>query len=141
VEKRAEWFNQFALTGRHRLLIAEENNIVLGYAGTTQFRAKAAYDTTVEATVYCAPEAVGKSIGRMLFAALFRAIEQEDIHRVVGGYTMPNPGSASLLERFGFQPVGIFQEIGRKFDRYWDVAFMERPLLLPDSKRERPRPV
>jgi phosphinothricin acetyltransferase len=134
VEKRAEWLNQFALTGRHRLLIAEENNKVVGYAGTTRFRAKAAYDTTVEATIYCAQEAVGKGIGRKLFTALFQAIEQEDIHRIVGGYTMPNPGSASLLERFRFQPVGIFHEVGRKFDRRWDVAFTERPLRLPDSK-------
>jgi phosphinothricin acetyltransferase len=134
VEERAAWLNQFALTGRHRLLIAEENNIVVGYAGTTRFRAKAAYDTTVEASIYCAPEAVGKGIGRMLFAALFQAIAQEDIHRIVGGYTMPNAGSAALLERFGFQPVGVFHETGRKFDRYWDVAFAERPLRLPDSK-------
>lgn len=134
VEKRAAWLNQFALTGRHRLLIAEENNIVVRYTGTTRFRAKAAYDTTVEASIYCAPEAVGKGIGRMLFAALFQTIEQEDIHRIVGGYTMPNAGSASLLEKFGFQSVGVFHETGRKFDRYWDVAFMERPLRLPDSK-------
>ncbi|MHB8391074.1 MAG: GNAT family N-acetyltransferase [Acidobacteriaceae bacterium] len=76
-------------------MIAEENNIVVGYAGTTRFRAKAAYDTTVEATIYCAPEAVGKGIGCTLFAALFQAIAQEDIHRIVGGYTMPNAGSAS----------------------------------------------
>jgi phosphinothricin acetyltransferase len=133
VESRATWLKQFATTGRHRLLIAEESHIILGYAGTTQFRTKAAYDTTVEATIYCAPEAVGKGIGRRLFAALFQAIEQEDIHRVVGGYTMPNPGSASLLEKFNFQPVGIFHQVGRKFDRYWDVAFMERPLRLPGS--------
>lgn len=138
VEKRTAWLNQFALTGRHRLLIAEENNIVVGYAGTTQFRAKAAYDTTVEASIYCAPEAVGKGIGRILFASLFQAIEHEDIHRIVGGYTMPNAGSASLLARFGFQPVGVFHETRRKFDRYWDVAFMERPLQLPDVKSERP---
>jgi len=135
VEEREAWLNQFALTGRHRLLIAEEENVVVGYAGTTRFRAKAAYDTTVEATIYCAPESIGKGIGHKLFGALFQAISQEDIHRVVGGYTMPNAGSASLLEKFGFQPVGIFHETGRKFDRYWDVAFMERPLRLPETKQ------
>ncbi len=132
--QRAAWLNQFAITGRHRLLVAEENDIVVGYAGTMRFRAKAAYDTTVEATIYCAQEAVGKGIGCKLFTALFQAIEKEDIHRIVGGYTMPNPGSASLLEKFGFRPVGVFREVGRKFDRYWDVAFAERPLHLPTSK-------
>lgn len=134
VERRAEWFQQFSPNGRHRLVVAEEAGVVLGYAGTMRFRAKAAYDTTVEATIYCAPEAVGKGIGRRLFTVLFQAIEREDIHRIVGGYTMPNAGSAQLLERFGFQPVGIFHEVGRKFDRYWDVAFLERPLSGPSER-------
>ncbi len=134
VEQRVAWLDQFALTGRHRLLVATENDLVIGYAGTMRFRAKAAYDTTVEATIYSAPEAVGKGIGRRLFTALFQAMDQEDIHTIVGGYTLPNPGSASLLEKFQFQPVGVFHEVGRKFDRYWDVAFMQRPLRLPASK-------
>ncbi len=134
LEQRADWFRQFSTTGRHRLLVAKEAGVLLGYAGTMRFRAKAAYDTTVEATIYCAPEAVGKGIGRQLFAALFQALGQEDIHRIVGGYTVPNAGSAALLERFAFQPVGIFHEIGRKFGKYWDVAFLERPLHLPAER-------
>ena len=47
VERRMLWFSQFAPAARHRLLVAEEDGIVLGYAGTTRFRPKAAYDTTV----------------------------------------------------------------------------------------------
>ena len=64
VERREPWFAQFGETGRHRLMVAEENGVVMGYAGTTRFRPKAAYETTVETTVYCAPEAVGKGIGK-----------------------------------------------------------------------------
>jgi phosphinothricin acetyltransferase len=131
VERRANWFEQFARAGRYRLLVAEENGAVVGYAGTTRFRVKAAYDTTVETTIYCAPEAVGKGFGGRLYSALFKEIAGEDIHRIVGGYTLPNSGSAALHERFGFQLVGIFRENGRKFERYWDVAWMERPLRLP----------
>lgn len=130
VERRAEWFTQFALTGRYRLLVAEENGLVLGYAGTTRFRAKAAYDTTVETTVYCSPETTGQGMGRRLYSALFEAIAAEDIHRILAGYTLPNPASALLHERFGFKLVGIFKENGRKFGRYWDVAWTERPLHL-----------
>ncbi len=58
VERRAAWFEQFSLTGRYRLVVAEENGVVLGYAGTTRFRVKPAYDTTVETTVYSSVEAV-----------------------------------------------------------------------------------
>src|SRR5437870_5915482 len=96
VERRAAWFEQFALTGRYRLLVAEENGVVVGYAGTTRFRAKPAYETTVETTIYCSPEAVGKGIGSRLYAALFEAIATEDIHRIVAGYTLPNPSSQAL---------------------------------------------
>ncbi len=127
VERRQSWFDQFGERGRYRLMVAEENGLVLGYAGTTSFRPKAAYDTTVETTIYCAQEATGKGVGSLLYGALFEALKDEDINRIVGGYTLPNPASASLHQRFGFKPIGIFTQVGRKFGRYWDVAWNERP--------------
>jgi phosphinothricin acetyltransferase len=131
VERRAAWFDQFAITGRYRLLVAEIDGQVEGYAGTTRWRPKAAYDTTVETTVYSSPETVGKGIGRKLYAALFEAIAGENVNRIVGGYTLPNPASAKLHELFGFRNVGAFSEVGYKFGRYWDVQWTERPLRLP----------
>jgi len=67
-----------------------------------------AYETTVETTIYCAPESTGKGIGRRLYAELFAALAAEDINRIVAGYTLPNPASAVLHSRFGFKPLGIF---------------------------------
>jgi phosphinothricin acetyltransferase len=127
VERRADWFSQFAASGRYRLFVAERSGIVLGYASSSRFRPKAAYDTTVETSVYCAPEAVGQRIGSELYRVLFDQIREEDVRRCVAGYTLPNPASAALHERFGFQRVGVFTENGRKFGRYWDVAWNERP--------------
>jgi phosphinothricin acetyltransferase len=134
VERRAGWFEQFGASGRYRLLVAEDESGVLGYAGTTRFRPKAAYETTVETSIYCAPDAVRKGIGSALYSGLFEALAGEDIRRIVAGYTLPNPGSAALHARFGFKQVGIFHENGRKFGRYWDVAWLERPLILPASE-------
>lgn len=131
VERREAWFNQFGVSGRYRLFVAEENGSVVGYAGTTRFRPKAAYETTVETTIYCDQHAIGEGIGSRLYGALFDALKDEDIRRIVAGYTLPNPASAALHERFGFQRVGIFTENGRKFGRYWDVAWNERPLRIP----------
>ena len=125
VERRQAWFDQFG-AGRHRLLVAEGDAGVVGYAGTMRFRPKAAYDTTVETTIYCAPEAVGKGIGIRLYAALFEVLRGEDIHRFVAGYTLPNPATAALHERLGFKVVGVFSEVGRKFGKYWDVCWTER---------------
>lgn len=131
VEKRAPWFDQFGTTGRYRLVAAEENGVVLAYAGTMRFRPKAAYETTVETTIYCDSRAIGRRLGSRLYAALFDAIKDEDIHRLVAGYTLPNDASAALHTRCGFEPVGIYTEVGRKFSRYWDVQWTERPLRLP----------
>jgi phosphinothricin acetyltransferase len=126
VEGRQAWFAQFGSSGRYRLLVAELEGTVLGYAGTTRFRPKAAYDTTVETTVYCAPEAAGKGIGSRLYAELFALLKGEDVHRFVAGYALPNAATEVLHRRFGFQVVGVFSENGRKFGKYWDVCWVER---------------
>jgi phosphinothricin acetyltransferase len=70
-------------------------------------------------------------LGTQLYAALFATLSGEDIHRIVAGYVPPNPISAALHERFGFKAVGVFSENGYKFNRYWDVCWMERPLKTP----------
>jgi phosphinothricin acetyltransferase len=133
VERRAAWFEQFAPSGRYRLLAAAADGEILGYAGTFRWRPKAAYETTVETAIYCRPDTVGKGLGGRLYTALFEAIAGEDIRRIVAGYTLPNPASAALHARLGFKAVGVFTEVGRKFGRYWDVAWTERPLRLSPS--------
>ena len=131
-DERRAWFDDHASSGRHRLLVAAEaDGTVLGYTTTSRWRPKAAYDTTVESSVYCRPDAVGRGIGTLLYSALFEAIAGEDVHRVVAGVGQPNPASVALHERFGFRRVGVFSSVGRKFGKYWDVAWFERPLREP----------
>jgi phosphinothricin acetyltransferase len=125
VDQRREWFAPFRETGRHRLLAAEESGAILGYAGTMRWRPKPAYDTTVETTIYCAAETIGRGVGARLYAALFEAIAREDVHR--GAAMCPsNPASAALHERFGFRPAGTSTEVGYKFGTYWDECWLEK---------------
>jgi phosphinothricin acetyltransferase len=128
VASRRPWFAQFATSGRHRLWVADEDGCVVGFAATLRYRAKAAYDTTVETSVYIDPDATGRGLGARLYATLFEAIEGEDVHRALAGITMPNPASVALHRRFGFESTGVLREVGRKFGRYWDVEWFERPL-------------
>ncbi|MGC4046352.1 MAG: GNAT family N-acetyltransferase [Armatimonas sp.] len=128
VEQRREWFSHYYPTGRHRLLVAEESGKVLGYASSGKFRPRAAYDTSVETSVYVDPEAHGRGVGTALYTALFEILATEDIHRAIAGITLPNEKSIALHEKFGFQSVGVMTEVGRKFDRYWDVAWLEKAL-------------
>ena len=126
IERRREWFAKFTDTGRHQLFVAEDGGRVVAFVGTGQFRTKRAYDTTVETTIYCRPDAVARGIGAALYERLFEALRDEDIHSYVAGITLPNDASCRLHERFGFRRAGVFHEVGRKFDRYWDVAWYER---------------
>jgi len=80
--------------------------------------------------VYCHPRAVGCGCGTALYGALFELLEHEDVETIVAGVSLPNPASIALHERFGFRPVGVFHAVGRKFEKYWDVAWFERPLRL-----------
>lgn len=126
LDQRAEWFAAYGPTGRHQMLVAEAAGVVLGLASTGQFSPKHAYDTTVEVSIVCAPEAVGFGIGIRLYEHLFPAIADEDIHVAVAAITMPNDASCALHERFGFERAAVLPEVGRKFGQYWDVAWYVR---------------
>jgi phosphinothricin acetyltransferase len=127
-EQRAAWFSHYSTQGRYRLLVAVEDGAVAGYATSSPHRPKHAYETTVETTIYLSPAHVGRGIGATLYGALFEALEGEDLHRAYAGITQPNPASVALHERFGFTQAGLFTEQGRKFGRYWDVAWYEKKL-------------
>ncbi|MYU51938.1 MULTISPECIES: GNAT family N-acetyltransferase [Streptomyces] len=101
---------------------------LLGYATSGPLRPKAAYATSVEVSVYCAPRAVGRGIGTLLYQALFDALADEAVHRAYAGITQPNEASARLHARFGFRHLGTYGEVGHKFGRYWDVAWYEKRL-------------
>jgi len=128
MDARREWFGHYAPTGRHRLFVAAAGDDVLGYATSSEYKDRAAYETSVEVSVYLDPGSVGRGLGSRLYATLLTALEPEDVHRAYGGVAMPNPASVALHERFGFRLVAYFTEQGRKFGRYWDVAHYEKAL-------------
>ena len=141
MEARLEWFAHYGLEGRHRLFVAEEEGAV-GFATSSRFRPKPGYLTSVETSVYVAPDATGKGAGSRLYEMLFKSLEGEDIHRAYAGIALPNPPSIALHEKFGFQRVAHFTEQGRKFGRYWDVDWFEKPFtsgIDPDYEKLRIR--
>ena len=120
--------SHYAATGRHRLLVAEREGEILGYASSSQLRVKAAYDTSVETSIYLRTEAQGSGTGSRLYHELFELLRHEDVHRAYAGITLPNEPSIAIHKKFGFKQVGLFQEVGRKFGQYWDVAWFEKDM-------------
>lgn len=132
-ESRREWFRSFAAAGPHRLWVAESEGEVKGWACSRPFRPKAAYETTVETTVYVRRGAQRAGVGSALYRELFRALAGEDLQLAVAGITLPNEASEALHRRFHFTPVGTFEGVGRKLGRLWDVRWYQRPLRPPGS--------
>lgn len=129
VDERDAWFSSFSDDGPYRLLVAANGDVVLGYASSSCFKPRKAYDVAVETTIYLDPRSTGDGIGSALYGALMDAlVGDRRLHRAYGGIALPNDASVALHEKFGFEHVGTFREVGRKFDRYWDVAWFEKDL-------------
>jgi phosphinothricin acetyltransferase len=133
-EERHPWLLSHPVDGPHRLMVAGaadpsgNSQEILGYATSSAFRPKPAYETSVEVSIYLVPHAGGRGVGTLLYKALFEALADEDLHRAYAGIALPNEASVRLHERFGFRHVGTYREVGRKFGRYWDVAWYEKDL-------------
>ena len=127
IETRQPWFEQFATDSRYVCLVASDGGRVLGYANSSRFRPKAAYATSVEASVYLHPSATNRGLGTRLYRALFDYLgERSDVHRIYAGVTLPNDASIALHRRLGFQQCGLFKQVGYKFEQYWDVEWFEK---------------
>lgn len=127
VNERIQWFNQFEAAGPHRLLVAEEDADILGYASSAIFKPRAAYSTSVETTIYLEPKQLGKGIGFQLYGDLIdQLVAEEAVHRAYGGVALPNDASVSLHEKLGFEHVASYHEVGFKFDKFWDVNWYEK---------------
>jgi phosphinothricin acetyltransferase len=126
--QRRQWLDGFATSGRHQCFVAVSGGNPIGYACSAKFKEKAAYDTSVETSIYVAPDAHRKGVGRALYATLFEALTGADIHRAYGGITQPNEASNGLHLLMGFRHIGTQTAVGRKFGRFWDVALYEREM-------------
>jgi phosphinothricin acetyltransferase len=126
-ERRRSWLRERP-GGRHRVLVGLDQGSVVGFASSGPYRSRPAYHTSVMVSVYVDPEHTGRGVGTALYGELLAGLGRSDVHRAVAGITLPNPSSVALHRRFGFTHIGTFTEQGRKFGRYWDVAWFERPL-------------
>lgn len=125
VDQRQEWFAHYRDTGPHQLLVAATGDEVVGYATSSRFRTKPAYDTSVEVTVYLDPGATGGGIGSALYGRLFAELSGQQLHRAYAAIAIPNEPSVALHRKFGFTETGTMTEVGRKFGKWWDVLWME----------------
>jgi phosphinothricin acetyltransferase len=109
-------------------LVAERDGTLLGYAYGSTHRERAAYRWSVETSAYVDPRFQRQGIGTGLYRALFAVLADKGYCNAFAGATLPNDASVALHRSVGFEPIGVFRSIGRKFGAWHDVAWMQRRL-------------
>jgi phosphinothricin acetyltransferase len=105
----------------------------LGYVYATRHRARAAYQWSVDVSVYIRDGMRRTGIGRALYTSLFELLVLQQFHNCYAGITLPNPGSVGLHEALGFQPVGIYRQVGYKRAAWHDVGWWQLALAAEKS--------
>jgi phosphinothricin acetyltransferase len=114
-----------SVAAKYDWLVAEAEGKLAGYAYYGQFRTRAAYDHTVESTVYVAHDGMGKGVGKALYTELLRAARRRGYREVLGVIALPNPASLALHAAMGFVEVGLLKRVGFKFGEYIDVGLWQ----------------
>ncbi|WP_066253979.1 GNAT family N-acetyltransferase [Hydrogenophaga flava] len=110
-------------------LVAEEAGEILGYAYGNWFKPRPAYRFSVEDSIYLAPEAAGKGLGRALLAELLATLERSGIRKVMAVIgDSANAGSIGVHKALGFEQIGVVQACGWKFGRWLDIVMMQRAI-------------
>ena len=123
LDDQLEW--QRARTGAFCVYVAELDGEVVGFGALSPYKERAAYRTSVEDSVYIRRDLVRLGIGRAMLSHLLEAAENGGFHAVMARITTLSEGSIALHEALGFQLVGIERQIGRKFNKWLDVALMQ----------------
>ena len=133
-------------TAKYPWLVYEPETVggqrtIAGYAYASSHRERAAYQWSVDVSVYVDPAYQRRSIGRGLYTALFDLLSAQGFVNAYAGIALPNAGSVGIHEAMGFEPVGIYRQVGFKLDGWHDVGWWGLCLAEPKSNPQPPRPI
>lgn len=130
-----------AAGGFYPWIVADESDRIAGYAYASAFRPRAAYRYAVETTVYMAKDATGRGIGMRLYRSLLDTLIAQGFAQAIGAISLPNPASVALHERLGFEPAGMYRDIGWKMGGWHSVGLWQRALAPATVPPTEPRPI
>lgn len=112
----------------HGWLVAHDNNEVVGYAYASKHRPRQAYQFSVEVSAYVRGDRQGLGIARDLYETLFEELKQRHFHYAFAGIALPNEASIALHQSLGFESIGVFRDVGFKFEKWHDVQWWQRKI-------------
>jgi L-amino acid N-acyltransferase len=126
VEDRRQWIDK--RSPQHSLWVAEREGRVIGWSSLAEHKPRGAYRLTVENSIYMHPNHVGRGIGRRLLDRVLEDARAGGFHVIVAGACAEQTASVRLHESAGYERIGHFREVGRKFERWLDVIYLQRHL-------------
>ncbi len=121
--EQKSWFDHHGT--KYPIIVAEEDNLIVGWASLSQWSYRCAYSDTAEASLYVRGEHQGRGIGRKLTEAIIKEGGKAGLHTLIGRIADGNDASIHLAESAGFKHIGIMKECGRKFGRLLDVHLVQ----------------
>lgn len=110
------------------VIVATENEMVVGFGYYSEFRFREAYKFTVEHSVYAHPNHLGKGIGKSILENLILLAKAQKLHTMIGVIDAENQSSIEFHKKFGFEIAGTIKESGFKFNRWLHSVFMQKML-------------
>ena len=123
-DEQKAWFDSHG--PRHPILVAESNEVIVGWASLSKWSDRGAYCDTAVITLHVKQEFRGKGIGRKLMGALISEGRRVGLHTIIARIAEGNDVSIHLAESFGFHHIGVMKEVGKKFGRILDVYLMQK---------------
>ncbi len=118
----------------------DEKNRLMGFAYASPFRPRHAYRFTVETSVYLAPYAQGRGLGRQLYDRLLPLLEAQGFTQAIAAISLANDASVALHEKCGFVAAGEYRNVGFKLGGWRSVGLWQRALAPLSDTPEEPKP-
>jgi phosphinothricin acetyltransferase len=128
LEHRTQWFEERQRDNYPVFVAVDDAGRVVGWSALNPFHARMGYRFTSENSVYVAADMRGKGVGKLLLAPLIEGAKARGLHAIIAVIDADNEASIRLHAAFGFEKVGHFKQTGFKFNRWLDVAYMEKLL-------------
>lgn len=122
-------------------LVCEHDGRVVGYTYAGPHRQRAAYQWSVDASVYVDDRFHRRGIAGGLYESLFDVLQLQGFVNVYAGSALPNPASVAFHRAFGFEPVGTYRNVGYKAGEWRDVQWWYRPLGPHTADPDPPTPL
>ena len=110
------------------IIVATENETLVGFGYYSEFRFREAYKFTVEHSVYAHFDHIGKGIGKLILENLIDLAKAQKLHTMIGVIDSENQSSIEFHKKFGFEIAGTIKDSGFKFDRWLHSVFLQKML-------------